>query len=105
MLSVGIVRQKLPSLLRIALASYVTASCHSIWLAGPVLIYLGLMRLLPVRHACCACLLCMPACIAWHHPLYKTVLRPLVPPGTRGPTLDSPLCLEVGNTSLSDKEE
>ena len=35
-----------------------------------------------------ACLLCMPACIAWHHPLYRTVLRPIVPPGTSGPTLD-----------------
>ena len=34
-----------------------------------------------------ACLLCMPACIAWHHPLYRTVLRPLVPPGTSGLTL------------------
>ena len=35
---------------------------------------LGLMSLLP--------LLRMPAIVAWHHPLYRTVLRPLVPPGT-----------------------
>ena len=41
-----------------------------------------------VALASTACLMCMPACIAWHRPLYRTVLRPLVPPGTSGPTLD-----------------
>ena len=55
------------------------------------------MLLLPVLRAS---LLCMPACIAWHHPLYRTVLRPLVPPGTSGPTLDLPFWLEVGITTL-----
>ena len=34
---------------------------------------------LAVLRACCACLL---AYHAWRHPLYQTVLRPLVPPGT-----------------------
>ena len=64
--------------------------CHSCfmpqYLACRAGFDLGLLPLLPVVRT--ACLLCMPACIAWHQPLYRTVLRPLVPLGTSGPTLN-----------------
>ncbi len=35
------------------------------------------------------------------HRMSISCQRPLVPPGTSGPTLDWPFWLEVGNTSLS----
>lgn len=44
----------------------------------------------------CACCACLPA---WHGTTFCTE-RPLVPPGTSGPTLDWPFWLEVGKTPL-----
>ena len=68
---------------------YMPLVCHSCFLPRYLACRAGFdMGLRDVALASTACLLCMPACIAWHHPLYRTVLRPLVPPGTSGLTLD-----------------
>ena len=58
-------------------------ACRAAFDLGSMLPY-SCQYCVPARCACLACLHSM----APPHPLYRTVLRPPVPPGTSGPTLD-----------------
>ncbi len=86
-------------LLCFVLASYATAAfCHNIWLAGPVLIWAdAALIILIVLRACSACVQCMPACIAWHHPrsVHIDIER------SCGPLCDQALASAVGRPKIS----